>query len=130
MMKNEGKNARVYVTDNERGSYVLDSKDNLYYHPIIKGIPVVNTNGCGDGFAAVATYLQLLRTTTRQDYSSSDILFHASIAGQIKAGLPTACGEDMATLQKIDDFYNAYPQSRSVTKLTPKYKKVRRVGGR
>ena len=130
MMKDKGENARVYVTDNERGSYVLDSKDKLYYHPIISGTPVVNTNGCGDGFAAVATYLQLLRTVTRQEYSSADILFYASMAGQLKAGLPTACGEGMATLQGIDDFCNAYPQSRSVTKLTPKYQRAKKVGGK
>ena len=128
MMKpSQKRKPRIYLTDDANGAYVLDEKGELWYHPVAKGVPVENASGCGDAFLAVLSYFELLRAIGDKRYTTKEILIYAGIAGQIKAGLKTACGDGMANRQRINDFYGTYPDAQHVIKITPEGKTGRRL---
>ena len=125
MMKNKKKNARVYVTDNVEGSYVLDENDRLYYHKVIPA-KVENTSGCGDAFASVVVYLEHLRNLGKRNYLTEDILKYASVAGQIKAGEKYPYSNKI-TVNEINKFLNKNPEADYVKNFTPRYERTRRI---
>lgn len=91
--------ARVYLTDDSKGSYALANDGTLYYHPVGKNLHIKNQSGCGDAFAGVLAHREL-----EGIYPAYANLVYASVAGQIKAGLSRPCSEDMATPRKINEF--------------------------
>jgi hypothetical protein len=110
---------RIYVTNDAGGAYVHDREHKICYHPVAKlsdplGDKVVNTSGCGDAFAAVAVYLELLRTNDLINTKTNQILGYASIAGQINAHLPTTCGDEMANPSRINEFLVENPEVREI----------------
>ena len=87
------KGARVYVTNNSKGSYVLDENWNLLYHPVAKNDLPKYPNGCGDAFAGVVACLELMASNRKFNEfngTTKNILRTASIAGQINATLKSA----------------------------------------
>lgn len=111
--------ARVYVTDDDKGSYVFDENGNLYHHPVAKNADprdffVKNTSGCGDAFAAIISLLELARLGRGRGYSTAEILGYAGIAGQINARLPTTCSNKMATKQRINNYLTKNPEVKMI----------------
>jgi hypothetical protein len=104
--------ARVYLTDDSRGSYALANDGTLYYHPVGKNLPVKNQSGCGDAFAGVLAHREL-----EGIYPAYANLVYAGVAGQIKAGLSSPCCGDMATPRLIDIFLMDHKDLHEATAL-------------
>jgi len=123
MAVRDGKKARVYVTWDDKGAFVLDEEGGLYHQKAIRDrdpcdlvITGGTTSGCGDAFAAVMTSLEYLRTQGVVDYTTAEILGYAGIGGQINARNRTTCGHMMATVEGINEYLDENSDMRKIRK--------------